>query len=150
GANVGKADGAFRARASSWIALNRSAEILVGHHARKQNGQSCSPLFYKGTQATFDADPANSAFTVTAPQSDVPLADNTGSSTTNAGPASANCVTQNQGVPWFYNGCCTTCPTFNGGYWPDEAHPMASYLASNKDLNGKVLNDVCGGDTPVS
>ena len=26
-------------------------------------------------------------------------------------------------TPWFYGSCCSTCPSYGAGYWP-EPHPM--------------------------
>ena len=52
-------------------------------------------------------------------------------------------MTNNDAVPWFYSSCCTTCPTFGGSYWTDEAHPMASYIDTTEDYYGNLDADVC-------
>ena len=46
-------------------------------------------------------------------------------------------------MPWFYTTCCTTCPTFLGNYWNDEAHPMVNYLNTTADHYGLLDSDVC-------
>ena len=67
--------------------------------------------------------------------------------TINNGP-SQNCVNNNQGAPWFYSSCCTTCPTYAGSYWPVR-HPMASYTAGTPDFFGNTHAQNCGGDPVI-
>ena len=73
----------------------------------------------------------------------MPLINNTDITTTDSGLAT-NCI-NNSAVPWFYGSCCTSCPTFKGGYWNDDPHPMQSYTGSAADFFGNVETDVCGG-----
>jgi hypothetical protein len=75
----------------------------------------------------------------------VPIINGPSLSTTDVGP-DIPCVTPDDGVPWFYNACCSTCPTFGGGYWTDEPHPMASYTTT-ADAVGHTEADVCAGST---
>ena len=48
-----------------------------------------------------------------------------------------DCTGGYNAVPWFYTGCCTTCPTFGGGYY-SPARPMASYIDNTPDLYGNT------------
>ena len=132
----------YRLAGKFWQGLNVDKRHMLVHRVRKaQSGESCDPLFYVGTDGTFSIDGASA--TLTGLQATVNMINNTVLSTQNSGP-STSCVTVNGGAPWFYAGCCTTCPTFAGGYWP-QPRPMASYTASVLDYYNKVQADVCGG-----
>ena len=74
---------------------------------------------------------------------------NTTLSASDSGP-STHCPNNYDAVPWFYSSCCTTCPTFFGSYWTDEAHPMASYISSTSDIYGNIDSDVCSSGAAVS
>ncbi|MSP63617.1 MAG: hypothetical protein EXR72_25390 [Myxococcales bacterium] len=142
---VGTLGGAWRAAGFLWAIFARDKEYLLVNRARKANdNKSCDPLYYKATGGTIAADPNSNAFALNGLKQLVVIADQAAFSTKNSGPGTA-CVVSAQGVPWFYSGCCSTCPTYKGGYWNDEPHPMASYLKDAADLNGKKLADVCGG-----
>ena len=86
----------------------------------------------------------NTNATITGLIATVNMVNNTLLSTKDTGP-SMSCVNANKGAPWFYSGCCSTCPTFQGGYWM-EPHPMASYTASAPDQYAAKQADVCNGD----
>ena len=68
-------------------------------------------------------------------------------STTDSGPSSS--CTSSDAVPWFYGSCCSTCPSYFGGYWSDEAHPMVSYTGSTADLHGRYEWDVCSAEVQI-
>jgi hypothetical protein len=57
--------------------------------------------------------------------------------------SSASCVNGASAVPWFYSSCCSTCPTYKGGYWNDEPHPMAHYVDFEPDEFGNTISEVC-------
>ncbi|HRI09069.1 MAG TPA: DUF4215 domain-containing protein [Nannocystaceae bacterium] len=133
----------YRLAGKFWMGLNGQKRHMLVHRVRKANsGESCGPLYYVGTDGTYAIDGANAM--LTGLQATVNMINNTVLSTQSNGPGSA-CVTQYGGVPWFYSGCCTTCPTFAGSYWP-QPHPMASYTAATLDYNNNVHADVCGGE----
>jgi hypothetical protein len=67
--------------------------------------------------------------------------------TLDGGPGVA-CVVDGNATPWFYSSCCATCPTYQGGYWP-EPHPMMSY-ANVADLHGNTVAEVCTSDAIMS
>jgi hypothetical protein len=142
---------AFRVAGTHWLSFNKKKEMLVAMVPRKLlDGDSCSPLHYKGTGGTLAASPATKSFTLTGMSSTVSLTSSTSISTTDSGPSSS-CVATSYGVPWFYGGCCGTCPTFQSSYWLDEPHPMVAIsIASTKDLLGKTTTDVCGSDWVVA
>jgi hypothetical protein len=148
GNTVGSLADAWRLRGSAWLALNVKREMLMVHYVRKQNGQSCAPLFYKATNVPMSADPANAVFSLASISQSVPMVDSSDFSTTSSGP-SAQCVADNSLVPWFYGKCCSTCVTLAGGYWNDAPHPSANYLGS-ADIFGRNVTNACGSDPPMT
>ncbi|MCA9688051.1 MAG: DUF4215 domain-containing protein [Myxococcales bacterium] len=137
-------DMGYRMAGESWMLLNVAKDHLLIHRARKSNNNnaSCEPLYYVGTNGTLTI--TNVQATITGLAQPVNMVNNSLLSTADSGP-SQSCINVHQGAPWFYSGCCSTCPTFAGNYWPVR-HPMANYIAANADFFGKVLGDVCGGD----
>ncbi len=137
---------AHRLAGRGWPELAQSREhllTLVGREA--DSGGDCAPLHYVGTDGRVLV--STYAAYITGMVADVPIANSDTLSTTDQGPATA-CVSTHA-VPWFYGGCCATCPTYQGGYWADSPHPMASYPATTPDLSGRTTTDVCGSAGPT-
>ncbi len=132
---------AYRLAGELWSFLNFDREILAVHQARDAaDSSSCDPLYYTGESATLSVS-ASEAW-LTGLVSDVDLVSSTELSTRDSGGYSS-CVTAGYGVPWFYGGCCITCPTYKGAAWSDEPHPMAKYLDTDVDLYGLTDLDAC-------
>jgi hypothetical protein len=55
----------------------------------------------------------------------------------------SNCVNNDIAVPFFYDQCCVTCPSYQGNFWADSPHPMAMYLDDTMDLYENTVSDVC-------
>ncbi|HEY1554236.1 MAG TPA: fibrinogen-like YCDxxxxGGGW domain-containing protein [Kofleriaceae bacterium] len=132
---------AYRMQGALWPAAAARGDILLEHRIRTTAGDACAPLYYVATGATVavDASGASIANTMQA----VPIVNGPSLSTTDVGP-DIDCVTPDNGVPWFYDACCSTCPTFGASYWLDEPHPMESY-STTADALGKTEADVCAG-----
>ena len=130
----------YRLAGRLWSGLNLKQRHLLIHRIRKATGESCMPLFYVGTEGVLTID-ATSA-TLTGLKASVNMINNPALSTQNSGPNSF-CVNQHGGAPWFYAGCCSTCPTFAGSYWP-VPHPMANYF-NVPDQFASVQDQVCEG-----
>ena len=136
----------YRLAGRLWTGLNVKKRHMLVHRVRKAgDGSSCAPLYYVGSEGTLTIDNVNA--TLTGLLATVNMINNTLLSTKDSGP-SISCVNQNGGAPWFYSGCCSTCPTFAGSYWP-VPHPMASYTANSPDQYAAVQNDVCGGQPAI-
>ncbi|MBN2798190.1 MAG: hypothetical protein JXX28_03515 [Deltaproteobacteria bacterium] len=144
---VGVADGpgAYRLQGSWWQDLNTLQDHLLVHTLRQEaDGASCEPLYYLGSEGLYAVDRTTAKMsglisTVSFFNGREEL------STMDSGP-SVGCVTGGgQAVPWFYSGCCATCPTFLGDYWPDEPHPMQHYTDDVADMYGHLQGDVCAG-----
>ena len=132
----------YRLAGKYWSLLNVDKKHMLTHALRKSgDGTSCAPLVYVGSGGTFAID-GNQAL-LNGLSATVNMINNTVLSTTNSGP-SQSCVNANNGAPWFYSGCCSTCPTFQGGYW-NEPHPMINY-STVPDFFGKVGVDVCSSE----
>lgn len=143
--NMGAPVGAWRVAARLWGKLAAEKELLLALRPRKTNGESCAPLFYKATQATFQADPATRMFSLVTSPPPVPMTNGVSLlSTRNSGPNPICLSSGNRGVPWFYSQCCAICPTFEGLLW-SSPHPSATGYAGTPDLNGHLQNDVCNG-----
>ncbi len=131
---------AFRLQGSAWEHLNIQLDHMLRHDLRRQSdGGSCPPLFYMGIGGTLTV--TDSATGLTGLSSDVTMINDTNLSTLDSGP-SATCVVSGTAVPWFYGSCCSTCPTYQGGYWT-EPHPMVSYVSAVPDAFGNIEVDVC-------
>lgn len=131
---------AFRLAGRAWGELARSQELLVEVVARQSDeAGSCAPLHYRGTGGRMLV--SSHAAHLTGLEADVALISGETLSTPDAGP-SASC-TADDGVPWFYGGCCATCPSYRGSYWSDSAHPMVSYADAVPDLAGNTTAEQC-------
>ncbi len=144
GATVGDPDTgmAYRLAGERWSDLNVEQDILLVLTARDGDGTGgdCAPLYYQGTYASFTIDSTGTS--LTGLSASVTMVNSSELSTVDQG-SDSYCVTDYSAVPWFYGSCCTTCPTFFGSYWTDEAHPMVSYIQGTADLYGSVDADVC-------
>ncbi|MCB9569615.1 MAG: DUF4215 domain-containing protein [Myxococcales bacterium] len=137
---------AYRMAGKHWPTLNVQKRHLLAHYLRKSgDGSSCGPLYYVGTGGTLAVNGNNVSLNGLA--SNVNMINNTALSTTDSGPSQV-CVNTHKGAPWFYSGCCSTCPTFAGAYWP-EPHPMVNYTVSVKDIFGNSPAVVCSGDAVI-
>jgi hypothetical protein len=117
---------------------------MIVHRVRTTAGGACDPLYYTGSGGTLTV--GDTATTFANVTSAAPLLSDPDLSTLDAGPGTA-CVATDDGVPWFYSGCCATCPTFGNGYWADEPHPMQSYTSTTADIFGKTETQACAGHT---
>jgi hypothetical protein len=106
----------------------------------EEDGESCDPLFYVGTDGTLVVDDVTAW--VTGLSADVTMLSGTELSTLDSGP-SGSCLTDANAVPWFYGSCCSTCPAYEGGYWVGR-RPMVNYVTV-PDLNGNTSAEVCAG-----
>ncbi|MFH1463952.1 MAG: MopE-related protein [Pseudomonadota bacterium] len=133
---------AYRLPGLMWPDLNVDGDVLAVMVARDGgDGSDCAPLRYKGTGATLTVD--TSLTTISGLAASVSLTNSTTLSATDLGSATSCVLVPNYGVPWFYGGCCSTCPTFKGTAWTDEPHPMANYLDVTADLDGLTVADTC-------
>ena len=139
---------AFRLAGRHWSALNADQDHMLLHVPRDAaTGADCAELVYIGTGGQYTI--TSSSTSLSAITASVTFANTTTMSHTDSGPSAA-CVNGYDAVNWFYTNCCTTCPTFQGSYWSDEAHPMASYISSTPDEYGNVDADVCASGAAVS
>lgn len=140
------ADRAFRVPGRGWPELARTQEHLLTLVPRDADTSGrCGALSYKGTGGRVLV--SSYAAYITGMVADVAIVNDVTLSATDSGP-SQSCVSTHA-VPWFYGGCCSTCPTYQGGYWADSPHPMASYVTSVPDLSGRTTADACGAGGPV-
>jgi cysteine-rich repeat protein len=133
----------YRLAGRLWSGINVKKRHMLVHRVRKAaDGSSCAPLYYVGSEGTYAID--NAGATLTGLLATVNMINNTLLSTKDSGP-SISCVAQNGGAPWFYSACCSTCPTYQGNYWP-QPHPMANYTAVAADQYAAKQADVCNGE----
>jgi hypothetical protein len=146
-----RAGAAFRLRGERWDDLLVSGELLMRHVARdRDTGADCAPLYYTGRDFRLTVDATSATLSQWPTQvGGATMVNNTAFSTTDSGP-SLHCPRDYGALPWFYSSCCTTCPTFKGGYWADAAHPMASYLDWAQDLFGRTAAQVCPSGAALS
>ncbi|HFE46234.1 MAG TPA: DUF4215 domain-containing protein, partial [Nannocystis exedens] len=144
GAGPGKS---YRMAGKHWVSLNVEKRHMLAHYLRKEgDGSSCGALYYRGNGGNLAIN--GNQVTMSGLSSNVNMINSTQLSTTNSGPSQV-CVNTHKAVPWFYSGCCSTCPTFAGGYW-QEPHPMVNYTMSVNDIFGKNPGVVCSGEAPIS
>jgi hypothetical protein len=137
----------FRLAGKHWVTLNAEQDHMVVHVPRdRDTGESCDELVYLAAEGALDI--TGTSVSLTGMQSTVNFNRGDYLSTTDSGPQSS-CVNTYGAVPWFYSGCCYTCPTFQGSYWNDEPHPMAYYLDITADLYGNTTAEVCGSGAAV-
>lgn len=151
------AGNAYRLAGKHWPALAAQGGLMVSHRLRTTTSGACSPLWYVGTGGTLTVDAATSTATFEGLEQPVPIVHNTMPttaelSTRDSGP-SMGCTADSVdgfpgalGVPWFYTGCCNTCPTFLGSSWSDEPHPMVAYT-DTADITGNTEVSVCTGQS---
>jgi len=146
-ASVGMPDPghAYRLAGTLWPAGAAQSGLMIVHRIRTIAGGACDPLYYVGS-AGIAVDTSAQTATLSNLSQPVSIVNNTVFSASDVGPFAANCVTADDGVPWFYNACCSTCPTFGAGYWTDEPHPMENYTTSADEL-GKTETNACAGKT---
>ena len=131
----------YRLAGKWWDDLAVKQKHLLVHRLRKVSGDSCGPLYYVGNNGAVAVTDASA--TITGLVATVNMINNTILSTQNSGPGQS-CVNSNGGAPWFYAGCCSTCPTFAGNYWATP-HPMINY-SGVPDQFASVNTTVCGAD----
>lgn len=139
---------AFRVPAAHWPALQQTREHLMREVPRRaSDGGDCEALYYKASNGEWTV-PAGGGATLTGAEDPNALFNLTELiSTLDDGPSRAQCVNNNLGVPWLYTSCCATCPSYQGGYWSDGAHPMSSRMAA-PDLSGETMYTRCAPDLP--
>jgi hypothetical protein len=139
---------AYRLAGQLWPNFTGDGDMLTVHVARDSStGGDCDPLYYTGSGGTWSI--TSSATTLTGFTASVNLTNNTTFSASDTGKATS-CVTVRNGVPWFYNACCTTCPTYKGPYWKGDTHPMAQYLDTTADLYGNTDATVCPSGAAIA
>ncbi|MBK9647770.1 MAG: hypothetical protein IPO67_21865 [Deltaproteobacteria bacterium] len=139
---------AYRLAGQLWPNFTGDGDMLMVHIARdSSSGGDCDPLYYSGSGGTWSI--TSSATTLTGFSASVNLTNNTTLSASDSGKATT-CVTSRNGVPWFYNACCTTCPTYKGPYWSGDTHPMAQYLDTTADLYGNTDATVCPSGSAIA
>ncbi len=132
--------GAYRMRGDLWDDLQDLYDHLLRVELRRSDdGTSCMPLFYFGSNGVLDVTDAGT--TITGMVSEVSIVSATDFSATDVGP-STTCVNDGDSIPWFFGSCCSTCPRYQGGYW-NEPHPMVSYVNATADGFGNLEPDVC-------
>ena len=134
---------AFRLAGEAWSSLNLELDHMIVHEARDDADSSdCEPLYYLADSGLLSI--SATAATVSGIVSDVMIFNGSDLVATDSSSAFAYCsASPYYGVPWFYGGCCNTCPTFKGGSWSDEPHPMADYLDTDADLYGLTTAEAC-------
>jgi hypothetical protein len=139
---------AFRVPAASWPALQQTREHLMRKIPRRaSDGGDCESLYYKATDGVW-AVPAGGGATLTNANDSNALFNGTSAlSAVDDGPSRTQCVNGNLGVPWLYTACCSTCPSYRGGYWNDGAHPMSRRMGI-PDLQGETMYTGCAPEQP--
>jgi large repetitive protein len=138
----------FRLAGLLWAELNIGLDHMFAHTGRdSSSGEDCGTQYYKGTSGTFSIN-LNEA-SLAGLSSSVDLIDASGLSTTDMG-ESIGCVNTQFAVPWFYENCCTTCPTFMGSFWTDDPHPTVKYLDTDSDLFGNTTAQTCPSGAALS
>ena len=133
---------AFRLSGQIWDELNVNLDHMLAHTPRdNSSGDDCGTLYYTGSNGTLsisDTEMTVSGFVSSA----LFFNDNTFDTIGTSG-----CVNSSNGVPWFYGGCCHTCPTYQGGYW-SSPHPMTYYTDYLEDLYGNTSVSTCPSGSP--
>lgn len=137
---------AFRLPGSQWPVVGARGDFLLRPEIRTTAGGRCQPLYYKGTGLSLSV--TASSATASGYSQPVTIFNANGFSATDTGPGQS-CVTGSNGVPWFYGSCCSTCPTYQGGYFNDSPHPMISYVGTAADAFGRTQGQVCSAALPV-
>jgi len=137
--------GGYRMAGTLWPGLAARGDVQLLLRIHTTAGGACNPLHYVGTGGVLTVDVASSAAHFANVTQTAPIINGPDLSTSNSGPF-PTCETTGNGVPWFYNACCATCPTYQGGYWTDSPHPMASFTAT-ADALGQTEANACSGQT---
>ena len=138
---------AYRLSGPLWSELNVELDHMLVHTARDAgSGVDCSPLYYIGTDGAFTLSSSSLSISTSTFDADVSFFSDGSFDALGMG---SNCSGSYNAVPWFYTGCCTTCPTFAGGYY-SPARPMASYINTTPDLYGNIDANVCPSGSAVS
>ena len=141
-------EGAYRMRGEAWDDLLTSGDVLLVHVPRDSaSGGDCAPMTYRAAGAALTVDATGATFAALGPDLAV-IAQSTQLSTEDSGPSSL-CAGYDA-VPWFHNRCCETCPSFGANYWQGEPHPMAVYLDTRLDSEGRLARDVCPSGAAAS
>lgn len=145
-ATIGSPDpgNVYRLAGIHWPELDARGGLMVVHRLRTTGGAACNPLSYVATIASVEVDRPAQTAAVTGLVQPVPIANGPTLSTSDTGPDQLCTNAPNNGVPWFYSSCCSTCPAYQGSYWTDEAHPMVTYTAM-PDVDGQTETQACGG-----
>ncbi|ACY14330.1 fibrinogen-like YCDxxxxGGGW domain-containing protein [Haliangium ochraceum] len=138
---------AFRAPARLWPLLQETREHLMREVPRRaSDGGDCGALYYTASEGVWSV-PAGGGATLTgAVDPNILFNGTTALSALDDGP-STDCVADYQAVPWLYERCCSTCPTFENNYWRDEPHPMSSRM-NIADLFGETMFTQCAPAEP--
>lgn len=139
---------AYRLAGTMWPSLAVKGDVMLAHRIRTTTGGACNPLYYVGTGSTITVDTAGQTAMIANLTQPVGIIADPRLTTTSTGPNAVCVNAPNFGVPWFYSVCCSTCPTYQGGYWTDEPHPMESY-SDTADATGKTEAQVCAGQSIV-
>ena len=138
---------AYRLSAPLWTELNVDLDHMLIHTARDAiTGADCNPLYYVGTNGGFTLNSSSLNISINAFSSTVSFFADGSFDALGMG---SNCTGGYNAVPWFYTGCCSTCPTFAGSYY-SPARPMASYIDSVADLYGNTSANACSSGAAVS
>ena len=138
---------AYRLSAPLWTELNVDLDHMLVHTARDSStGADCNPLYYVGTNGGLTLSSSSLSVSINAFSSAVSFFSDGSFDALGMG---SNCTGGYNAVPWFYTGCCTTCPTFGGSYY-SPARPMASYVDSTPDLYGNTSANACSSGAAVS
>jgi hypothetical protein len=141
------AGNAYRMPGAAWPTLAAKGDVLLVVKLHTTAGGACSALDYVGTGGVMTVDMPSSAAHFTGVTQPVSIINGPDLSTSTTGPYTT-CVTSGQGAPWFYAGCCSTCPTYMGGYWTDSPHPMVPFTTV-ADFYGHTEIDACAGQSPI-
>ncbi len=146
--NIGAPSGAFRIAGRHWPTLAANREHLLVVRARRASDNAvCAPQYYRASTGTWTIPAGGGARIDGVTQPSGALIFYTSSfSTTDNGPAATGqaCVNGCSAVPWTYNYCCSTCPTYGCNYF-NPPRPMASYPNATPDIFGKTASQACNG-----
>lgn len=139
---------AFRVPAAHWPALQQTREHLMREVPRRaSDGGDCEALYYKANNGEWTVPAGGGAMLNGAEDPNALFNGTVFVSTRDDGPSGPLCVNSNLGIPWLYTSCCSTCPSYQGGYWKDGPHPMSSRMAT-PDLSGETMYTRCAPDLP--
>jgi hypothetical protein len=141
--NTPEEDVAWRLEGQFWDFVLIEGDHMFKHVARDLSGNDCDPLFYMEQGILMNID-NQSAEVLNASSS---FTEGTTLQSTDSG---SSCIDNSLAVPFFYGECCSVCPSYQGNYWSDSPHPMASYLDNTVDLYGNTTSEVCSGSFAIT